>query len=152
MTSDKAKWSYLAAIIDGEGTIAINKHNRKDRQDGLVQTYAVDLTVVNTDQRLIDFLIKYFGGQYYRRPSRDPRHKPSMAWRPTGAANRKQLILGVLPYMIIKVEQAKLALEYIELHYTKDNSAREQLWLRSRELNRKGPDTVTTNMSSSTEM
>ena len=148
MTNNKAHWSYLAAIIDGEGTIAINKHNKPGRA-GVNQSYAVEMTVVNTDKRLMDFLIKNFGGQYYTRPSRDPRHKPAMAWRPTGAKNRKLLLLGVLPYMLLKAEQAKLALLYLELHYTKDNATREILYLQSRELNRKGPETVTTNMLNS---
>jgi hypothetical protein len=51
--------------------------------------------------------------------------------------------------MLLKAEQAKLALLYLELHYTKDNATREILYLQSRELNRKGPETVTTNMLNS---
>lgn len=153
MTDNKVKWSYLAGIIDGEGTIAINKHNAASRGNSdLKQTYAVELTIVNTDIRLMKWIISNFGGQYYVRPSRNPKHKQSMAWRATGAANRTQILLGVLPYLIMKHEQATLALQYLELHYTKDNVAREKLYLRSRDLNAKGPSTVTTNMPSSLEI
>ncbi len=141
------KWSYLAGIIDGEGTIAINTHNNptKDYPDR-VQTYALEICVVNTDERLMKWLVRNFGGQYYGRERKDKvNHRYSYAWRVTGHANRKRTLLALLPYLVMKREQAILGLKYLELHYSHSNDERRKLWALSIKLNARGKETVTAN-------
>lgn len=55
--------AYLAGVIDSDGCIAISKYydtkkpNRSPR-------YVVDLTVVNTSVRLMNWLVDNYGGSY----------------------------------------------------------------------------------------
>lgn len=147
MNTDKLKWSYLAGIIDGEGTIAINTHNNPTKEfPDRVSTYALEICVVNTDERLMKWLVKNFGGQYYGRERNDKvNHRSTYAWRVTGHANRKRTLLALLPYLVMKREQAILGLKYLDLHYSHNNDARRQLREMSIKLNARGKETVTTN-------
>lgn len=154
MNNDKVKWSYLAGIIDGEGTIAINTHNNPTKEfPNRVQTYALEICIVNTDERLMKWLIQHFGGQYYGRERADKvNHRRAYAWRVTGHANRKRTLLALLPYLVMKREQAILGLKYLDLHYSHSNDERRKLWEMSIKLNARGKETVTTNTREAIEV
>jgi hypothetical protein len=138
-------WPYLAGIIDGEGTISINRQNA--RHDSGIPSTRLDITIVNTDERLMVWLIKNVGGRYYMRKRQDsPKHKFSYAWRLTGRANKERLLLGVLPYLIMKADQAKLGLEFLRLNvHQRIPEKRYELMLKCQALNKKGPTTPETN-------
>jgi hypothetical protein len=53
-------WSALAMCIDCEGCISIS-HNKSQ---GI---YNQEISVVNTDRRLMDWLVSNFGGRYISR-------------------------------------------------------------------------------------
>lgn len=91
------KTAYLAGIIDGEGTIYAIRRRR-----------SVRVYVVNTDERLIRWLEREFGGLVYRR---EPRHgwKAKFEWHVVSRDVSRILTL-VLPYLVIKREQAELGL------------------------------------------
>lgn len=105
---------YMAATIDGEGCIGIYRHKRDDRRsDG----HAIRITITNTDRRLIDWIHERFGGVTWtdnkdRLPCPD-RWKPSHIWASHNAAACQILVL-VLPHLVIKGEQARLALAFRE--------------------------------------
>lgn len=133
-------WSALAMCIDCEGTISLGKHNLT-RQ---VPNVGLDITIVNTDRRLMKWLIENFGGVYYHRPARNIKHKDCFMWRLTGKNNREHVLLGIIPHLIIKKEQAKLALEFLRLNGMHCPEQRNDLMLKCQSLNAKGP-TATTN-------
>lgn len=96
------KAAYLAGIIDGEGTIYAQRIRGK---------FNVRVYVVNTDVRLIRWLEQNFGGLVYSRTSKlNPNWKTKWEWVVEKAGTTKILSL-VLPYLIIKREQAELGLE-----------------------------------------
>ena len=65
----------------------------------------------------MSWLVKHFGGQYYVHRRAKPQHKEAYGWRPKGRKNSEQLLLNILPYLVIKKEQAKIALEYVRLKH-----------------------------------
>lgn len=153
---DKTKWSYLAGLIDGEGCISI-AHRIKEGQKLTkihktranthpYRMFSLRISITNTYLPLMKWLIANFGGVYYQKRQPSEKHKASFEWRPKGRANMEKMLLGILPYMVIKTEQAKVALEYVRMTANGEHNPdkRQQLYLRAKDLNRKGI-CVTTN-------
>lgn len=97
--------AYLAGIIDGEGcvSVAINKKNGRNY-------YRLTLDITNTNDNLMQWIQGIFGGivrtSYARSENRTNLH----SW--TASGNQAQVLIKlVLPYLKVKLEQAKLALE-----------------------------------------
>lgn len=97
-------WSYLAGLIDGEGTIQINKTKK---------SFSIRVKIGNTDVRIMHWLIEHFGGVYYTETRSSEKHRVLYQWRIKGSKNTENLLLGLLPYLVIKGEQAKIALRYL---------------------------------------
>lgn len=102
MIHRECKWIWLAAMIDGEGTIGIYKQN---------QSYAKRLIIVNTSEELIDYLVNnYKGSKHGPYKQKEENHKNRFWWRCDGKDAIK-LIQKIEPYLVIKRVQAQLALE-----------------------------------------
>jgi hypothetical protein len=144
---DKTKWSYLAGMVDGEGCISIWRTEARahdfETSGKTYGSFNLRIQIYNTSIELMKWLVANFGGSYNTREHASDKHKNSYNWRPKGENNTKQMLLGILPYLVIKRDQAKLALRYIEIPR---NSPREReiIYKRMRILNQKGK-TVTTN-------
>jgi len=121
MTTLKTDWSYLAGLFDGEGCFSIAGSWKKRKYGGKESTkpfFHMNLLIslYNTDLGVMKWLITKFGGTYYvHHPSKAPNHKVGYSWHPKGAKNKELLLLGILPYLIIKREQAQISLEYVRL-------------------------------------
>jgi len=100
------KWSYLAGVFDGEGSVGIAIHKLNS------STHLV-ISLSSTNIELMEWCIKHFGGVYYTQ-SRGT-HRIEYKWMPKGKKNREVFFLGILPYLIIKRKQVLLALEYDRL-------------------------------------
>jgi hypothetical protein len=105
-----ADYAYAAGIIDGEGTIHIQKRMRPKRCKN--PAYSLIVSAVNTDKPLIDWLQKKFGGNHTakRLPPND-RRRPYWEWRRTGKA-AAQILEKILPYLKQKREKAILGLKF----------------------------------------
>jgi len=122
--SDKAVYAYFAGIMDGEGTITICRSeyvaNRKAEGNRPARRYktvgiSLKISVKNTDMRLMKWLKSRFGGEYYLDTGKKPENwKDSYVWH-YAAESKEDFLLAILPYLIIKREQALVALEYIRL-------------------------------------
>lgn len=139
----KEKWSYLAGLMDGEGCISvsrqINNYNNRGRSDYI--QYGFRISVTNTNLKLMKWLISTFGGVYYTKREATKKHSTSYEWRPKGRGNNEEVLLGILPYLVIKLEQAKWGLQYVRLpdQGRKGPEEREKIYQRMRLLNQKGP-------------
>ena len=102
---EKEKLAYLAGLIDGEGTITLLP-TYPDR--GIYATY---LIVSNSDENLMNWLVKNFGGVIKELKSRKEGSKPVFNWilRTKKAA---ELIEKCYPYLIVKKLQAEVIFEY----------------------------------------
>jgi len=94
--------AYAAGVIDGEGCISLSK---------TAFSYSLQLSVHNTDKRLIDWLQFKFGGGVYDHVPANGKRKKTYAWTITGSAV-KPILVEVLRYLIVKKEEAKLALDF----------------------------------------
>lgn len=153
---DKVK--VLAGLIVGEGWIGMTKAMPKGRS--ISPIYAVVMTITNTNTKLISWLIENFGGNFYSMKNQTDKHKEGYTWK---ISNNQlcPILKQVLPYLIIKDEQAKIVMAYLE-HKLIDPATfgrgnrlsmneldyRESVHIALKKLNRKGPsESVTTNTS-----
>jgi hypothetical protein len=114
----------LAAFIDGEGCIS------SVSSKGYIYP---QLSIGNTDIRLGMWLTETFGGHAYGREPANEKWKVLYLWKPE--ANRiKELLLMVLPYLLLKQEQAAVAIAMFGV----DHNQRQPLHDKLSQLNKKG--------------
>jgi hypothetical protein len=115
----EADRAWMAALVDGEGTITIQKkmHPVSVRQDGEMggMQYVPLLSVVNTDQNLLQRCVDITGfGTVLKKTepgidSRGVRHRlQGYAWR-VETDKALEVIRDIFPYLITKKRQAVLA-------------------------------------------
>jgi LAGLIDADG DNA endonuclease family protein len=103
-----AELSYLAGIIDGEGSIYIQSRKR---------SYAIDyfprFQIVNTDKKLMDWIYSKFGGNLFQknRIKHNPKWRLQYEWFTTRKL-MDQLLELIIPYLICKKEHAQIMLEF----------------------------------------
>lgn len=156
--SDKSKWGYLAGIMDGDGHISITRSDcptYKTRHGKIAYypdtvRFGIVVAVSNTDVRLMKWLKNTFGGSYNGgKPFKDrPNWKPKYQWNVSGNENKERVLLAVLPYLVLKREQAIIALEFLRLRNEKVPEKRQELYERNIALNKRGK-LVETNTSCS---
>ena len=107
---------YLAGFLDGEGYIGINRHAKiKDKY----QQFDLRVEIVNCDQVVIQRIAKKLGLEIIRREWRKVNWKPS--YRASIGGNRAaRLLRRLLPYLIVKKKQAKLAIEFQQMKNQKN--------------------------------
>lgn len=145
--SDKAQWGYVAGIIDGEGTITICRSeyttNRKAENGRPARQYhttgfSLKISVKNTDLKLMKWLKSRFGGEWYADKGKQPINwKSSYAWY-YGAESKQDFLLAILPYLIIKKEQALIALEFLRIGNIQNPEKRQGLYEKIVALNQRG--------------
>ena len=97
---------YLAAMIDAEGCIDA-RHRRSN--NGYNPTLALEIQIGNTDERLILWLVRKFGGRVSTLEYSNPNHRDFHTWHLPIRSNR-QVAEAVMPFMKLKRRQLKLAL------------------------------------------
>lgn len=92
------QWAYLAGFIDGEGCITTRRQHSTERPRPM-------LTVVQRYPPPLYYLQSIFGGSlnYYGR----------WTWRLTGG-RLETVLLGIQPLLVLKQEQADLALALLD--------------------------------------
>jgi hypothetical protein len=131
-TVSNTDWSYLAAMFDGEGTFSIWSHKGISSSGMGYDSTGFRISVCNTNEGLMEWLVSTFGGVYYSHRRQKEHHKIAYDWRPKGRKNTENVLLGILPYLKIKREQAQISLEYVRLQH--NNGYDEGLAIRRREL------------------
>ena len=154
--NDHARWGYLAGLLDGEGHITICRSDSpfyrtikgvRTKRTGQAR-YGLVVAVSNTDIRLMNKLKSWFGGSYNGgKPFKNhPNWNPKYQWNVCGNKNKELILLAVMPYLVLKREQAKLALEYTRLAHQQVPEKRLELWKKITALNERGKP-VETNTS-----
>jgi hypothetical protein len=147
ITKDKTKLAYLAALLDGEGYFSISKTNAYYESGEVYPAFDLQIGVSNTSEKLMKWLVSNFGMKYRALSQRTNTFakKACYQWKIERRENQEVFILAILPYLVIKKEQAKTALQYIRLPRIAP-AERMKLHLKMKALNK--PESVTTNMSS----
>lgn len=112
---NSTKWSYLAGLFDGEGTVCISTSHNKN---GTV-IFQMNVKVANTKLELMQWLVKNFGGAYFvsnAKNDANKRYSTQYSWQPKGKNNRKEVLVNMLPYLVIKRQQALVGLEFEKVY------------------------------------
>lgn len=104
---------YLAGFIDGEGSIQIARGHWQHMTRG----YTLHLAAKQTDPRPLQMLADRFGGRVIRVVPTQPRRLAHYRWGIV-ARQAEVAIRALEPYLIVKRDQANLALRFRALRYT----------------------------------
>jgi hypothetical protein len=98
--------AYAAGLLDGEGTISIREERRSAGSDA----HILQINIGMTDTRPLEFMRQHYGGAI-RGPLPRPnaKHKALYQWQ-IGASIAETFLLRVRPFLILKAEQADVAL------------------------------------------
>ncbi|MEM2338415.1 MAG: helix-turn-helix domain-containing protein [Candidatus Bathyarchaeia archaeon] len=105
---DPITLSYVAGLFDGEGSIYI-KHRRDSLQNRVY--------IINTDRNIVKWLKETFkGGKIvsWKDPHPSPNRKQVFYWHLQRRLDVLSFLKALLPYLKIKKETAKKAIEEIE--------------------------------------
>jgi hypothetical protein len=104
--------AYLAGIVDGEGHISIDR-SKPNIQRRVSPRYQPEFVVVNTDRKLIDWLVLNFGGSVYTRKILKTNWKQSWTWK-LGNQQAAEMCRQLIPYLMLKKEQAILLVDFMD--------------------------------------
>ena len=101
---------YIAGFIDGEAYLGIYLTPNK-------KTYITAVKVAQTAQgyEVLEYLREIYGGHIDTRTSKQPNHQDSKTWVIKSKKGILKLLEDILPFLIVKREQAELMKEYCEL-------------------------------------
>lgn len=141
----KEQIAYIAGVVDSDGCIHINKSPQKL---GRSIDYTTEITIVNTNEKLITWINNLVKGSIYNHKFKNVKHKDTFRWRISRKVALK-LLKQIEPYLVIKKEQALIAisLEQRKVLGTtnklpiKELSFREKVYTKIKQLNRRGKET-----------
>ena len=113
---DVARDSYMAGIIDGEGSMSIGLYKIKRKDGSINNGFTIKIYVTTTDIALIDWLQDNFGGKVYDKLN-DIGHlgtKICYRWQSLSKKEMRWIIDLIEPYLIIKKKQAQIIREFYD--------------------------------------
>ena len=147
--------AYAAGLMDGDGCISLVKGSRATFNGNRVYWYiVVTVGMAKKGLPVLEMLRSLFGGKVEKCRAETLRHAAKYRWRLHGRG-ATTFLWAICPFLVLKQEQAQLALRLEELRasikrgksekgqrwWTPEKEAEaEQLHQRAKELNRKGPD------------
>ena len=100
------KMSYAAGIVDGEGSIKIDKS--KGRHGEINLQYSLSLSVTNTNPKMIRFLKDTFGGCIYLDRKGEGNHRTTYRWA-VSCLNAECILKKIYKYLVCKKDEADVA-------------------------------------------
>ena len=150
MPISKTKWAYTAMAVDGEGCIALSRTTLYTSSGKPYFGYDLKISIANTSMRLMKWLVKNFGGEFRPKQRGKFGKKLCNEWFVTGGYSRLEwFLLGIIPYMLIKRDQANFALQFIRLRGKPNPQVRADLHRKMLMLN--SGKTPTTNTPSASK-
>jgi hypothetical protein len=102
--------AYLAALIDGEGSISMNKTHTNDNNRNT--TYCLRVKITNTFPGIMDWVALVVGhGNVCKAKKYHSHYKQSWTWSIVGR-RAIDLLYQIYPYLRIKKLQAEVVFEY----------------------------------------
>lgn len=111
-TVDQNKLAYLAGVVDSDGSIGIYKYWNPNTPN-VSPRYVLSIVVVNTSERLMNWLADTFGGTFKARKMTSPNHKATYSWQ-FNNAKAAHLLSLIKPYLVEKWDRAANGIEFIE--------------------------------------
>lgn len=146
---EEVKLAYIAGILDGEGSIMIQRHASKAFMEQRKKRgcnhphYAPAIRIGMQDRAPLDLIVEAtrIGKVHEEKPYH--RRKPMFRWMVRSKNEIKEFLTLVMPYLLVKKEQANLCLQFVDewvscngIRLTPDILAkREKAWMQMRKLN-----------------
>lgn len=112
---DERDLIYMAALVDGEGTITARQTTSPVTGREAIHCRVI---VANSYAPLMTWLSDAFGGKLSEpRTTRSIKHKPVMTWY-VGSSEAIRLCVRLLPYLKVKRRQAEIVIALGKLSYT----------------------------------
>jgi hypothetical protein len=134
---------YLAAFIDGEGTISIRRYKRKGIAGGIRYVPIVEMN--NTDLGVMQYLMSVIGPTRYHVHTAQKGNSKKCYQLRLPANTQRWVLETIIPYLKIKRRQAEICLEFLSLlgnkEYGKNDynlSDREKLYCEVHNRNHRG--------------
>lgn len=105
---------YLAGFFDGEGCIDVQRMYPKEGQGRLYVRPRVRVSQTATCRFIIDELHKRYGGSVSHRKHGAGNQRDSISWEFLDRKGMVKLLSEIIPHLVIKREQAKLAVWWLE--------------------------------------
>lgn len=104
----KLSLQYIAGLIDGEGTLVINKHQYKSHPNRNLR-YVPNIRINMVDLKPLRLIREQFGGSiYHNKISRkNPNWRDTFMWNVT-SSTAIRFLNAIYPYLIIKKKQADI--------------------------------------------
>lgn len=111
--------AYIAGFFDGEGCVTIHRDRSKGaRGIRINRNYVMSIKIGQSSKPVLDWIHARVGGSINER--RNPVKK--RVWTFTIRSNNaKRLLVDMLPFLIVKREQAEAAIEFQERNSTHKN-------------------------------
>jgi len=133
---------WLAAMIDGEGSVGIYRSKRANHKYGY--RWSTTVSITNTNKDLMDRFAELSDCWVSRRrvnggsAKNRPIHCVEIRY-----TNTRGFLEQILPYLIAKTKQAELVIDFCNMvrgpgQRYQDPQKMDQMYLRSRELNHRG--------------
>ncbi len=148
MNEEDMTLSYVAGVLDGDGSFSIIKKIENALRSPL---YYPVIQLANACEDLVKMFHDKFGGSLFTRKARvledGGKRKPSHQWKLEKSNSCLPFLDKVIPYLIVKQERAKFLKEYIERNPFKRGSnklsddillKRESDYLKMRQFNDEG--------------
>lgn len=100
--------SYIAGIIDGDGSFSLIRENRVSGYK-----YYPCIQLSNVFEGMIDMLHQLFGGTKKIKSPQGHAKKIQYVWNVRGLDSCKNVLQRIIPYIVLKKKQANLLLNYV---------------------------------------
>lgn len=105
MPLSKVEAAYIAGIVDGEGSI-FSSYPRS-----AASPLRISVTMIH--KPTIEWLHAKCGGQFFAHRTKQPNARPAWGWC-LKAVRSRALLRKIIPYMVAKIDEAKVALRLAE--------------------------------------
>lgn len=126
--------AYTAAILDGDGSFSLLLH-RNTFKPSWKSFYHPCIQLSNAFKGMSEWLNEMFEGSLRVKKPQKEHHKPLYVWSNRSKLGCKNIIEKVLPYLVLKKQQANLVLDFINSDHN-DLISGERFNLKMKNLNR----------------
>lgn len=146
---EEVKLAYIAGILDGEGSIMIQRQTSKSFMEQRAKSgcfhphYAPAIRIGMLEKAALDFIVEATGIGYVYQEKPYHHKRPIYRWVIRSKEEITEFLTLILPYLIVKKQQALLCLRFVS-EWVSFNGARitpevqamrEIAWAEMRKLN-----------------
>src|SRR3990167_3391158 len=109
MSTNAERAAYMAAAIDGEGSILISRQGVDEVRKS--PRFSYEIKVVNTERQWLETLHGWYGGRVYEVGRTNARNKKRCYSLQFTGEDARRLLAVVMPYLLLKRPRAELMLQ-----------------------------------------